>query len=60
MWFDLANWDAATGPLYMGANTSWEVIWTILAAVLCIWAIVMGSRHELDAYEKMKNKKNGS
>ena len=54
MWFDLANWDAATGPLYMGANSSAEVIWTVLAAGICVWALIMGSRHELDAYKKMK------
>ncbi len=57
MWFDLANWDAAAGPIYMGANSGWEVIWTVIAAVLCIFALIMGSRHELDAYKRMKEGK---
>ena len=57
MWFDLASWDAAEGPIYMGANSSWEVIWTLLAVALCIWALIVGSRHELDAYKRMKEGK---
>ncbi len=57
MWFDLPNWDAAEGPIYMGANSSAEVIWTLIAAVLCILALIMGSRHELDAYKRMKDGK---
>ena len=41
----------------MGANSSWEVIWTVIAALFCIWAVVMGSRHELDAYKRMQEGK---
>ncbi len=52
MGFNIANWDAVEGALYMGANSSWEVIWTLIAALVCIWAVIMGSRHELDAYKK--------
>ena len=46
----------AEGPIYMGANTSWEVIWTVIAIGVCVLALVMGSRHELDAYKKLKDK----
>ena len=49
-----SDWAEATGPIYMGAGTSWEMIWTIVAAVLCIVALIAGSRHELDAYKRMK------
>lgn len=55
MGFDIENWDAVEGALYMGANTNWEVIWTLIAALVCIWAIIVGSRHELDAYRKAEN-----
>ena len=58
MGIDLANWDAATGPLYMGANSSWEIIWTLIALLCCVVACIVGSRHELDAYKRAK--KNGS
>lgn len=49
------DWAEATGVIYMGANSSWEVIWTLLAAALCIVALVIGSKHELDAYNRVKN-----
>ena len=57
MWFELASWDAAEGPIYMGANTGFEVIWTLVAAALCVIALIVGSRHELDAYKRMKEGK---
>ena len=40
----------------MGANTSWEVIWFLVAVGICVITLVMGSRHELDAYKKLKEK----
>ncbi|MGV6847435.1 MAG: hypothetical protein ACWA5A_03540 [Marinibacterium sp.] len=57
MWFDLKNWEEAAGPIYMGANSSWEMLWTLIAAALCIVALIVGSRHELDAYKRMKQGK---
>ena len=48
------DWAEATGPIYMGANSSWEVVWTLVAVALCITAMVIGSRHELDAYKRLK------
>ena len=51
------DWAQATGPIYMGANTSMEVVWTLIAAGLCIVALVVGSRHELDAYKRMESNK---
>ncbi len=51
---DFSDWEQATGPMYMGANSSWEVIWFVVAAILCIIALYSGSKHELDAYKKLK------
>ena len=51
------SWGAVTGAYYVGANTSWEIVWTVVAVGICIWALVSGSRHELDAYKKMENRK---
>ena len=48
------DWVEATGPIYMGANTGWEMIWTLVAAALCVLALISGSRHELDAYKKIE------
>ena len=46
------TWNDVAGPLYMGANTSWESIWLWIAVALCVVALIVGSRHELDAYRK--------
>ena len=54
MGFDLENLDQMAGAIYMGAGTSWEVIWTLISAAICIVACIVGSRHELDAYKKIK------
>lgn len=52
-----SDWALFEGPTYMGANSSWEVIWTLVAAGCCVVALVIGSRHELDAYKRMKEGK---
>ncbi len=52
-----SDWAEATGPIYMGANTSMEVVWTLVAAGCCIVALIVGSRHELDAYKRMRDGK---
>lgn len=48
------DWAQAEGPMYMGANSSWEVIWTLVAVALCVIALVIGSKHELEAYKRIK------
>lgn len=58
MGFHYENWNDIAGPIYMGANTAMEGVWTLIAAVLCVAAIVVGSRHELDAYKKAKSNEN--
>ena len=50
-----SSYDAVEGAYYMGAGTSWEVIWTVVALACCIVALIAGSRHELDAYKKVAN-----
>ena len=44
MGFDIADWTTHTGAMYMGAGTSWEVIWTLISAAICVLALVIGSR----------------
>lgn len=48
------DWAQAEGPIYMGANTSMEIVWTAVAAALCVIALIAGSKHELDAYKRLK------
>lgn len=53
----IKDWAEASGGMYMGTGTSWEVIWTGVAAGLCVLALIVGSRHELDAYKKIQEGK---
>ena len=51
-----SSYDAVTGAYYMGANSSWEVIWTLVALIVCIIALIAGSKHELKSYKKVAKK----
>lgn len=46
------TWTDVTGPIFMGANSGWEVLWTLVCAGLLVVALIIGSRHELDAYKR--------
>ncbi|MGB0504852.1 MAG: hypothetical protein ACPGGK_01540 [Pikeienuella sp.] len=44
-----------SGAMYLAAGS--EVLWTIVSAVICVAALVVGSKHELDAYKKAEDMK---
>lgn len=50
----ISDWAEATGPIYMGANTQMEFAWTMVAAAMCLIALVVGIRHEHASYRKIK------
>ena len=54
MGFDLENIDALGGAMYMGAGGSMPSVWLWISVAVCVIACVVGSRHELDAYKKIK------
>ncbi len=54
MGFDLASVDEMTGAVFTGAGTSMSMIWFVIAALICVFAIWSGYRHEMDAYKKLK------
>ena len=54
MGFDLASTEDMTGAVFMGAGGSMPMIWFVIAAVICVIAILSGYRHEMDAYKKLK------
>lgn len=56
MGFDIDTWNDIAGPIYMGANTSWEVTWTVLSVVCCVVALVVGSAHEKAAYRREQDR----
>ena len=54
MGFDYATTDDMTGAIFMGAGTSMSTVWFVIAAAICVVAIVAGNRHEHSSYKKLK------
>ncbi len=50
------TWNEIAGPMYIGHGTSWETIWLAVSVGCCVLALVVGSRHELDAYKREQDK----
>lgn len=49
----ITDWDAVEGAMYVGAGGS-EWFWLIIAIALTVIPLVVGNKHELDAYKKLK------
>ena len=52
--FDEASWNNVEGAYYAAVGS--EMIWVIISAVICVAALVVGARHELDAYKREQEK----
>jgi hypothetical protein len=52
MHWESGTWNDVAGALYMASGSTG--LWTAISVVCCVIALVVGSRHELDAYKKMK------
>ena len=52
--YDTEDWSVVNGPMYMLANTSVPGIFKAIAAVLCVWMLVVGNRSEHQQYAKSK------
>ena len=48
--FEEATWNVAEGAYYAAVGS--EMMWFIISAALCVVALVVGSKHELDAYKR--------
>ena len=51
----LESFDGFEGAYYTGAGST-EFVWLIISIILCVAALVVGARHELDAYKKADKK----
>lgn len=51
------SWDGVEGAYYMGAGTSWELIWLVVSIAMCVYACYVGAKHELDAYKEAEKDK---
>ncbi len=50
------TWNDVSGAMYPGAGTEWEYIWFLVAAGLCVFALVVGLGHEKVAYRRAKKR----
>lgn len=55
MHWESGTWNEVAGALFMAQSSTG--MWTIISVVCCVLALVVGSRHELDAYKKAQNGK---
>lgn len=51
---DGASWDAVSGPIFMGWGSSLPGIFTVIAIILCIAALVIGQAAEAKKYRDHK------
>ena len=49
----ITDWEAVEGAYYTGAGSG-EMIWFLVSVALCVIPLIVGSKHELDAYRKLK------
>ena len=54
MGFDYASTEDMTGAIFTGAGGAMSTVWFVIAALICVYAIWAGNRHEHEAYKKMK------
>ena len=52
--FDEASWNAVEGAYYSAIGS--EFLWFVISAVLCVIALFVGARHELDAYKREEDR----
>ena len=52
--FAEATWDAVTGAMYMGAGGPMPMIFTLISAGVCIYALWSGNKKEHTLYDKYK------
>lgn len=50
---EIKDWAAVEGAYYTGYGSG-EMLWLIVAIVLCVVPLIIGSRHELEAYKRLK------
>lgn len=50
---EIKDWATVEGAYYVGYGSG-EFMWLIIAIILCIVPLIVGSKHELDAYKKVQ------
>ena len=52
--FDAPDWSLVEGAYYAGMGS--ELLWVVLSIVVCVAALFVGCKHELDAYKREQEK----
>ena len=52
--FEEASWSVVEGAMYMGAGGPATLLYTLISAGLCVWALWSGHRKEHALYENYK------
>ena len=47
-----ASWSAIEGAMYMGAGGGMPMVYTLISAAMCVWALWAGNRKEHALYNK--------
>ncbi|MEL6289007.1 MAG: hypothetical protein AAFQ42_05770 [Pseudomonadota bacterium] len=47
-----ATWNGAEGAMYTGAGSGMEAVWLGVSIVMCVVALIVGIKHENDAYKR--------
>ena len=52
--FDTPTWDGVSGAIFMGTGGSAPGVYTVIAIVICVAALLLGNVKEHGAYKKHK------
>lgn len=52
--FDTPTWDGVSGAIFVGMGTSAPGIYTLIAIVMCVGALVLGQGTESSKYKSHK------
>ena len=52
--YESATWDVVDGAMFMGWGSSMPGLYTAIAAIVCVYVLWAGNRHEQKRYDNSK------
>jgi hypothetical protein len=52
--FDTASWDVVDGAMFIGWGTVMPGVYTLIAAVICVYTLWAGNRAEQKHYKRVE------
>lgn len=53
--FDTGTWNGVEGAYFTGAGGSSPTLFLVIAIALCVIPLVLGHKHESEAYQRMED-----